>query len=202
MYCQEDYPHNSGDTPSEYSHSWPQTRPVLGCHTHTTTTDFSEFSRSVVSNSSWPHDCSTPGFFVHHQFLEPTQSHVHWVGDAIQLSHPLSSPSPPAFNLSQSGSFLVSLFFASGGQRIRVPASASILPVNIQDWFPLELAGLVSLQFNRLSCFFQHPSSKASILLCSAFFMVQLSHPYMITGKTIALTRWTFVGKVMSLLSI
>ena len=79
-------------------------------------------------------------------------------------------------------------------------ASASVLPMNIQDWFPLQLTGLISLKSKKHSSLLQHHSSKASILQCSAFFMVQLSHPYMTTGKTIALTRQTFVGKVMSLL--
>ena len=81
-----------------------------------------------------PMDCSTPGFPVHHQLLEPTQTHVHRVSDAIQPCHPLLSPSPPAFNLSQHQSlFPVSQFFASGGQSIGVSASASVLPMNIQD---------------------------------------------------------------------
>ena len=88
---------------------------------------------------------------------------------------------------------------ASGGQSIG--ASASVLPMNIQDWFPLGLISLISLQTKRFSkSFFQHHSSKASIFQHSAFFIVQLSHPYMTTGKTVALTRWTFVGKVLSLL--
>ena len=90
-----------------------------------------------------------------------------------------------------SGSFPFSQFFTSGGQSTGV--SASVLPMNIQDWFPLGLTGLISCL---LPCY----SSKASILQCSAFFMVQLSHLYMTTWKTIALTRWTFVGKVVSLL--
>ena len=90
--------------------------------------------------------------------------------------------------------------FTSGGQSIRVSASASGLPMNIQDWFPLGYTGWISLQSKRLKTLLQHHSSKASILQYSAFFMVQLSHPYMTTGKTIPLTRWTFVGKVMSLL--
>ena len=96
----------------------------------------------------------------------------------------------------ESGSFQ---FFTSGGQSIGVSASASVLPMNIQDWFPLGWTGWISLQSKGLSLF-QHHSSKASILQCSAFFIVQLSHPYMTTGKTSALTRRTFVGKVMSLL--
>ena len=85
------------------------------------------------------------------------------------------------------------------GQSIGVSASASALPLNIQDWLPLGLTGLISLQSKGLSNL-QHHSSKASILQCSSFFIVQLSYPYTTTGKTIALTRWTFVGKVMSLL--
>ena len=133
-------------------------------------------------------DCSTPGFPVYHQLPELTQTHVHRVGDAIQPSHSLSSPffswlqSFPA-----SGSFPMSQFFTSGGQSIGVSASTPVLPMNIQDWFPLGLTGLIPCH-----------SSKASILQCSAFFTVQLSHPYMTTGKIIALTRRTSVGKVMS----
>ena len=83
-----------------------------------------------------------------------------------------------------------------GGQSIGVSASASVLPMNVQDWFPLGWTGWISLKSKSL---LQHCSSKASILWCLAFFIVQHSHPYMTTGKTIALTRWTFVGKVMYL---
>ena len=91
--------------------------------------------------------------------------------------------------------------FTSGGQSIGVSASTSVLPMNIQDRFPLGQTGLISLWSKGLSkSLFQHHSSKASILWCSAFFIIQLSHPYMTTGKMIALTRWTFVGKVMFLL--
>ena len=97
-----------------------------------------------------------------------------------------------------SGSFPRSQFFTSGGQSIR--ASASVLPMNIRDWFSLGLTSLISLQSKGLSSLLQHHSSKASILQHSAFFIVQLSHPYMTTGKTIALTKRTFVGQVMSLL--
>ena len=99
-----------------------------------------------------------------------------------------------------SGSFPRSQFYASGGQSTGVSASASVLPMNIQDWFPLGGTGWISLQSKGLSSFLQHHNSKASILWHSAFFIVQLLHPYVTTGKTIALTRWTFVGKVMSLL--
>ena len=101
-----------------------------------------------------PMDCSTPGFPVHHQLSELAQTHVHRVGDAIQPSHPLSSPSP-AFNLYQpSGSFPMSKFFASGGQSIG--ASASVLPMNIQDWFPLGWTSLFSLQSKGLSRVFSN----------------------------------------------
>ena len=78
-----------------------------------------------------PVDCSLPSFPVHHQLLEPTQNHVHWVSDAIQPSQPLSSPSPPASIFPTSGSFPISQFLASGGQSIGVSASASVLPMNI-----------------------------------------------------------------------
>ena len=98
-----------------------------------------------------------------------------------------------------SGSLPVSQFFTSGGQSIGVSASASIFPVNIQDWFPLGWTSWISLQSKGLSRVLQHLSSKASILQCSAL-TVQLSHPYMTTGKTIALSRQTFVDKVMFLL--
>ena len=96
-------------------------------------------------------DCSTPGFPIYHQLTELAQTHVHQVGDAIQPSHPLLSPSPPAFNLSPaSGSFPMSPYFASDGQSIGVSASASVLPVNIQDWFHLGWTGWISLQSKRL----------------------------------------------------
>ena len=94
-----------------------------------------------------------------------------------------------------SGSFPMSQFFASGGQSIGVPASASLLPMNSQDWFPLGLTGWISLQSKGLKSLLQHHSSKASILWCSAFFIVQLSHPLMTTGKTIALTSRNLSAK-------
>ena len=147
-------------------------------------------------------DCSMPGFLVHHQCPEATQTQFHWVGDAIQPSHPLSPPSPPTFNLSQ-------LFSNESVLHIRWPKywsfSFSISPYNeysglisfMMDWFPF---GWISLQSKGLWSLLQHHSSKASILQSLAFFIAQFSHPYVTTGKTIALTRWTFVGKVMSLL--
>ena len=93
-----------------------------------------------------PMNHSTPGLPVHHQLPQSTQTHVHQVGDAIQPSHPLSSPSPPALNLSASGSFQMSQLFASDGQSIGVLASKSVLPMNTQDWFPLGWTGWISLQ--------------------------------------------------------
>ena len=114
-----------------------------------------QFSCSVMSSSCDP---------VHHQFPELTQTHVHWVDDGIQPFHTLSSPSPPTFNLSQhEGFFPRSQFFAASGQSIGVSASASVLPMNIQDWFPLGLTSWISLQSNGLSrAFSHHHSSKAS----------------------------------------
>ena len=114
---------------------------------------------------------STPGLPVHHQLPEFIQTHVHRVSDAIQPSHPLSSPSPPAFNL-QSGSFPVSQLFASGGQNIGVSASASVLPMNIQAWFPLGSTSWISLQCKGLSrVFFNTTVQKHQ------FFGAQLSLP-------------------------
>ena len=94
-----------------------------------------------------------------------------------------------------SGSFPMNWFFTSGGQSIGVSASASVLPMNIQDWFPLGWTGWILAVQGTLKSLFQHPSSEASILWCSALFTVQLSHPYMTTGKTITLTRWTLLAK-------
>ena len=146
-----------------------------------------------------PMYCSTPGFPVHHQLPELAQTHVYHISNAIQPSHPLSSPSPPAFNLSQNRVFPKESVCHIMWQNTGVSASPSVLPMNIQDWFPLGLTFLISLQCKVLSSLLQHHSSKASILRHSAFLVVQLSHPYMTTGKTIALTRWTFVGKVTKL---
>ena len=135
-----------------------------------------------------PKNHSTPGLPIHHQLPEFTQTHVHWVSDAIQPSHPLSFPSP-AFNLSQHQGLYKCQFFASCGQSTGVSASALVFPTNIQDWFPLGLTGWIALIQETLKSLLQHHSSKAPVLQCSAFFIVQLSHPYMTTGKTIALTR-------------
>ena len=114
-----------------------------------------------------PMDCSTPGLPVHHQLSEFTQTHVHWVGDASQPSHLLSSPSPPAFNLSQhQGRFK---WPWSGGQS-RVSASALLLPMNIQEWFPLGWTGWISLQSKGLSRIFSN-----TIVQKHQFFSAQLS---------------------------
>ena len=143
---------------------------------------------------------STPGLPVHRQLPEFTQTHVHRVSDAIQPSHPWLSPSPPAPNPSH-----IRVFSNESTLCMRWPKywsfSVSIIPSKEipglisfrMDWLDLAVQGI-------LKSLLQHHSSKASILQCSAFFAVQLSHPYMATGKTIALTRWTLVGKVMSLL--
>ena len=90
-------------------------------------------------------DCSMPGFSIHHQLPELTQTQVHQVGDAIQLSHPLLSPSLPAFSISQHQGLPVSQFFVSSGQNIGASATASVLPMNIQALFPLGWTGLISL---------------------------------------------------------
>ena len=148
-----------------------------------------------------PMDHSTLGIPVHHQLPEFTQTPVHQVGDAIQPSHPPSSPSPPALNLSS-----IRVFSNESALCIRWPKYWS-LSFNISP--SKEHSGLISFRMDWLDLLavqgildslLQHHSSKASILQCSAFFIVQLSHPYMTTGETIALTRQTFVGKVMSLL--
>ena len=98
-----------------------------------------------------PMNCSMPGLPVHHQLPEFTQTHVHWVGDAIQPPHPLSSLSPPAPNPSQHQGLFQSQLFTSGGQNIGVTAIASVLPMNTQDWSPLEWTCWISLQSKRLS---------------------------------------------------
>ena len=146
-------------------------------------------------------DCSMPGFSVHHQLPKLIQIHVHWVGDAIKQSHSPSSSSTPNFNLSQHQG-LFQWVSSSNWWPNYWHFSFSISPSN-------EYSGLISFRIDwfdllavqgTLKSLVQHHSSKASILQCSAFFIVQLSHPYMTSGNTIALTRWTFSGKVMSLL--
>ena len=150
-----------------------------------------------------PMDYSMPGFPVLHHLLELAQTHLHWLSDTIQPSHPLSYPVllPSLFPCNR-------VFSNESALHIMWPKywswsfSFSIHPSN-------EYSGLISLRIDwfhllavqgTLKSLLQHHSSKASILWCSAFFIVQLSYPYMTTGKTIALTIWTFVSKVMSLL--
>ena len=156
-----------------------------------------------------PMDYSTWGFPVHHQFTELAQTHVHRIGDTIQPSHPLSSPCPPAFNLSQHQGLFQ--WVSSSHQVAKVLELQLQLNIHWKDCeysmneyselisFRIDLLELLVVQ-GTLKGLLQQHSSKASILQHSAFFIVQLSHPYMTTGKTIALTRWTFVGQVMSLL--
>ena len=143
-----------------------------------------------------PMNHSTPGLPVHHQLPESTQTHVHWVSDAIQPSRLLSSPSPPDFNLPS-----IRVFSNESALRIRWPKyysfSFNISPSN-------EHSGLISFRMDWLDLLavqgtlksLQHHSSKVSILLYSAFFIVQFSHLYMTTGKTITLSIPTFIGKM------
>ena len=129
-----------------------------------------------------PMDCSTLGFPVLHHLPEFAQTRVHWVSDAISSSVTPFSSCPQSFPAP--GSFAMSQLFASGGQSIGV--SASVLPMNIQDWFPLGLTGLISLLSKELSRVLQHHNLKASILQHSALFVAQVSHLCMTPGKTIA----------------
>ena len=117
-----------------------------------------------------PMNCSMPGLPVYHQLPEFTQTHVHWVGDAIQPSHPAVPFSSCLQSFPASGSFQVSQFFASGGQSIGVSASVSVLPVNIQDWFPLGCTGRISLQSKGLSRVFSNTTVQKH-----PFFGTQLS---------------------------
>ena len=141
-------------------------------------------------------DCSMPGFPILHYLLELAQTRVHWVGDAISTYHPVA-PFSFSFSLSQhQGLFqrvIRWLKYWSFGFSICPPNEYSRFISFRIDWFDL-----LAVQ-RTLKSLLQHHNSKASILWHSAFFMVQLSHLYMTTGKTIALTIWTFVGKVMSL---
>ena len=163
---------------------------TLLCYNLQHSVQFSSVAQSCPTLCD-PVNHSTPGLPVHHQLPEFTQTHVHRVGDAIQPSHPLLSPFLPAANPSQHQSlFPMSQLFAWVGHSTGVSALASFLPKNTQDWSPLGWTGWT------LKSLVQHHSSKASIFRHSAFFTVQLSHPYMTTGKTIALTRGTFVGNM------
>ena len=140
-----------------------------------------------------------PGLPIHHQLPESTQTHVHWVGDAIQPSNPLSSHSPPALNLSQHQGLFK---WVNSLNQV-----AKVLEFQLQhqsfqwtprtDSFRMDWLDLHAVQ-RTLKSLLQHHSSKASILQCSAFFTVQLSHPYMTTGKTIALTRRTLLSCIQN----
>ena len=155
-----------------------------------------------------PMNHTMPKLPVHYQFPEFTQTHVHRVSDAIHPSHPLSSPSPP-LSSSSPDPFPPSIRVFSNESTLcmRWPKcwsfSFSISPskeIPRLISFRMDWLDLLAVQ-GTLKSLLQHHTSKASILQCSAFFTVRLSHPYMTHGKTIALTRWNFVGKVMSLLS-
>ena len=160
-----------------------------------------QFGCSVVSDSSRPHG------LLHSRLpcLSLTLRAYSNSYSSSQWCHPTISSAVVSFSFClqsfpASGYFPMSQF-ASGGQSIGVSASASVLPMIIQDWFPLGLPWLDLLAVQgTLKSLLHHHSSETSILQCSDFFIVQLSHPYVTTGKTMALTRWIFVGKVMSLL--
>ena len=159
----------------------------------------SQFSCSVMSDSATPWTAAHPASLSisnSWNLLKPMSIKSMIPSNHLIFFHPVYSflQSFPA-----SGSFPMSQFFASGVQSIGVSASASVLPMNIQDWFRIDWFDLLAVQ-GTLKRLLQHHSLKASIIWHSAFFMVQLSHPYMTTGKTIALPRRTFVGKIMSLL--
>ena len=162
-----------------------------------------QFNHSVVSDSLQPHEpqharapCPSPIPGVYPNSCPLSR----WCHPTISSSVVPFSSCPQSFPAS--GSFPVNQLFASGGQRIGVSASSPVLPVNTQDWYPLGWTGWISLQSKGLSRVFSNTTvQKHQILRRSAFFIVQLSHPCMTTGKNIALIRRTFVGKVMSLLS-
>ena len=120
-----------------------------------------QFSHSVLSDFLRPHGLQQIRPPCPSSLPELAQTHVHWVGDAIQPSHPLSSLSPPTFNLPESGSFPMSQFFASGGKRIGVSTLASVLPMNIKDWFPLGWTDWISVLSKGLKSFLHHHSFKA-----------------------------------------
>ena len=159
--------------------TWKQSRCPLAdewLRKHDTYTQWSIQIKSATQSCPTlrdPMNHSTPGLPVHHHLPEFTQTHVHRVGDAIQPSHPLSSPSPPApQSLPASESFPMSHLFAWGGQSTGVSASASVLPMNTQDWSPLGWTGSISLQSNGLSGVFSNTTVQKH-----QFFGAQLSSP-------------------------
>ena len=166
------------------------------------TSFYIQFSHSLLSDSLQPHGpqhtrppCPSPTLGFH-----PNPCPLSW-GCHLTISFSVVPFSSCLQSFPAIGSFQMSQFFTSDGQNIGISASASVLPMNIQDWFPIGLTGLISLQSKGLSRVFSNTTvQKHQFLRHSAFFMVQLSHPYMTTGKTIALDRQTFVSKVMSLL--
>ena len=135
----------------------------------TVSVQFSSVTQSCLTLCD-PMNHSTPGLPVHHQLPESTQTHVHRVGDAIQPSHPLSSPFPPAPNPPASGSFPMSQLFTRGGQSIGVSASASVLPMNTEDWSPFGWTGWISLKSKGLSRVFSNTTVQKH-----QFFSAQLS---------------------------
>ena len=165
----------------------------VGHHWNDESVQFSLVAQSCPTLCD-PMNCSTPGLPVHHQLPELIQTHIHWVGDAIQpcliLCHPLLLLSSifPSIRVSLEKT---SQLFAWGGQSTGVSASASVLPMNTQEWSPLGWTGWIFLQSKGLSRVFSNTIQKHQFF--GAFFTVQLSHPYTTPGKTIALTRWTFV---------
>ena len=167
------------------------------------------FCVSVQFSSSVTSDSANPWTAAHQASLSITNSRAYSNScPSSQWCHPTISSSVIPFSsypqsFPASGSFPVSHVFTSDGQRIRVSASASVLLVNIQGWSPLGWTGwtLLAVQ-GTIKSLLQHHSSKASIVWRSAFFIVQLSHPHMTTGKTIALTRGTFVGTIDTMYKI
>ena len=160
-----------------------------------------QFSCSVMYDSLWPHG-------LWHTRLPYPLPTPRAYSNSCPLSwwchppsYPLSSPSPPAFNLSQHQGIFQWVSSLHQVAKMLVSASTPVLSMSIQDWFPLRLTGWISLWSKGLSRVFSNTTVQNNQLLgAQHFFIVQLSHPYMTTGKTIALTGWTFVGKIMSLL--
>ena len=150
----------------------------------------------------WLHGPQHASFPVLHYLLEFAETHVHFSHSDPTISSSVVPFSCCPQSFPASPSFPMSWLFTSAGQSIGVSASASVLPMNIQDWFPLGFDWFDLAVQGTIKSLLQHRSSKASIHGHSAFLMVQFSHPYMTTGKTIALTLQTFVGKVMFLFSI
>ena len=164
-------------------------------HTLIRMIQFSSVAQSCLTLCD-PLNRSMPGLPVHHQLLEFTQTHVHQVGDAIQPSHPLSSPFPPSLDLSS-----ITVFSNESSLHIRCPKyrsfSFNISPSNEHSGlisFRMDWLDLLAVQ-GTLKSLLEHHSSKAEVLWHKSFFIVQLSNPYMTIGKTTALARWTLLAK-------